>query len=333
MKESQKILTVVVPAYNMEKYLPRCLDSLIQHSELENDIEILVVNDGSSDGTLDLARDYASRHDCITVIDKANGGWGSAVNESIKQARGVYFKILDADDYFAPDAFAQMVDRLRETKSDIFATSYATVFDDKPATVTAYPPEQCGKEYELDAYLRANGYRGGMPMASLSVRTAILQAHHFTITERYYADIDFLLNVLFYVRSVTFSPLVVYQYYQGRDGQSTSADGYARHAVDFLRLGLKLASSYEAHKSTASEAVKRTYLKNSVASIQFVYQLFLSPVYNSSLSDPDKQLRDFDVALKETSSTLYKATAKVRRKGVPFIWIWRKFHINLFSYR
>ncbi len=333
MKETQKLLTVAIPTYNMEPYLPRCLDSLIQDHETAKLIEVLVVNDGSNDRSLSIAQDYASRTSCISVVDKPNGGWGSAVNLAIKQAKGKYFKILDADDDFDPQAFTLFVGQLKTATADIVATSTADVYDDQPTKITQYPPELCGRVHDLNDYLRETGYQGGIPMACMSVKTALLQRNHFEVCERYYADIDYLLNVLFYAQTVAFSRAVVYRYYHGREGQSTNAMGYARHIDDFLRLSIRLATSYEAHKYTTTDEIKRTYLKNSVASIQFAYQLLMSPSFNISIADAEKKLREFDAKLKATSKYIYKAVGKVRRRGIPFILIWRLFRINLFSFR
>ena len=97
---SGKILSIVIPTYNMEKYLPVCLDSVTD--ELVSDrLEVIVVNDGSTDGSLDIIRRYEQkRPDLIKVIDKANGHYGSCVNAGLGIATGKYFKILDADDWF-----------------------------------------------------------------------------------------------------------------------------------------------------------------------------------------------------------------------------------------
>ncbi len=332
MKETQKLLTVAIPTYNMEDYLPRCLDSLIQDSDTVKQIEVLVVNDGSSDQSLSIARDYASRIPCISVVDKPNGGWGSAVNLAIKKARGKYFKILDADDYFDPQALALFVKQLETATSDIVATSSADVYASPPHTqTTLYPAELCDRPLRLDDYLRSTGFTGEMPMATLSVRTELLQKNGFEVCERYYADIDFLLNVLFLAQTVSFSRAVVYQYYHGREGQSTSPSMYTRHIDDFLRLSLRLASSFEAHKDTASTEVKKTFLNNSVASIQFAYRLLLSPSFNTNIAGHKDKLRRFDAELKTISKQMYKATGRVRRKGIPFIFIWRLLRINLFS--
>ena len=99
--ENQKILSIIIPTYNMEKYLPKCLDSLISAKEVLCKMEILIINDGSKDASSRIAHEYQSRYpDSIIVIDKENGNYGSCVNRGLKEATGKYIKVLDADDWF-----------------------------------------------------------------------------------------------------------------------------------------------------------------------------------------------------------------------------------------
>ena len=96
-----KVLTIVIPAYNVEQYIDRCLESVTTHVDSLDDLEIIVVNDGSKDNTLELAQRYAVKYpQSVRVIDKPNGGWGSGINRGIEEATGKYLKTLDSDDWF-----------------------------------------------------------------------------------------------------------------------------------------------------------------------------------------------------------------------------------------
>ena len=107
-----KTLSVVVPSYNCEAYLSRCLDSMLPATD---DIEILVVNDGSTDGTADLARHYAERNPGIVrVLTKPNGGHGSATTTGIAKARGRYLKVMDSDDWVDLSALTAVMEVLRD---------------------------------------------------------------------------------------------------------------------------------------------------------------------------------------------------------------------------
>jgi len=113
-----KVLTVLVPTYNVEKYLRRCLDSLLLPEVLE-EIEVLVVNDGSKDGSADIARAYEKKYpQTVVFVDKENGGHGSTINVGIEKAQGTYFKVLDSDDWVNIGDFIEFVKRLKEETAD-----------------------------------------------------------------------------------------------------------------------------------------------------------------------------------------------------------------------
>lgn len=106
----EKILTIVIPTYNMQDYLRRCLDSLIVPEEQMQLLEVLVVNDGSKDNSSAIAHEYQDKYPgTFRVIDKENGNYGSCVNRGLKEATGKYIKILDADDWFDTKALTSFV--------------------------------------------------------------------------------------------------------------------------------------------------------------------------------------------------------------------------------
>ena len=95
---SQKILSIIVPTYNMEKYLSYCLDSFLIDKNRDK-LEVIIVNDGSKDRSLDIAKEYVSRAaDVFRVIDKKNGNYGSCINAALPVVNAKYVKVVDSDD-------------------------------------------------------------------------------------------------------------------------------------------------------------------------------------------------------------------------------------------
>ena len=123
-----KLLSIIVPAYNMEAYLPHCVESILRTPSLAA-VEIVVVNDGSKDKTLRIARQYADRYtDTVRVIDKPNGNYGSTINAALEIVRGEYVKILDADDTFDGSRVAEYLAFLRKMKGvDMVVTPFVEV--------------------------------------------------------------------------------------------------------------------------------------------------------------------------------------------------------------
>lgn len=110
MKE-QPLVSVIIPVYNVERYLAQCLDS-VSHQTYQN-LEIICVNDGSRDGSPDILRRYADEDARIQVIGKANGGVSRARNDALDCARGEYIMFVDSDDWGEPDACENAVNAMR----------------------------------------------------------------------------------------------------------------------------------------------------------------------------------------------------------------------------
>lgn len=119
-------ISVIIPAYNIEKYITRCLDSLI--AQTYQDFETIIVNDGSTDKTPEILDIYAQKHNFIKVIHKENGGVSSARIAGIKAASGDYIGFIDGDDYAEPDMFQLLISNAEKYNADISHCGYQMVF-------------------------------------------------------------------------------------------------------------------------------------------------------------------------------------------------------------
>lgn len=117
MKENNKKISVIIPVYNVESYLKRCLDSIVEQSY--KNIEIILVDDGSKDGSGQICDEYALMDSRIKVIHKENAGAGLARNDAIAASTGDYFAFADADDYFDTTAFEKLINKISETDADL----------------------------------------------------------------------------------------------------------------------------------------------------------------------------------------------------------------------
>ena len=125
----EKVLTVVIPSFNVEKYLRQTLESL-RNEEILEDVEVLIVDDGSTDGTAKIGKEYEKRYpQTYRVISKTNGGHGSTINCGIEQSRGTFFKVVDGDDWVNTEALIEVVRRLKTCGADYVVTDYCEVND------------------------------------------------------------------------------------------------------------------------------------------------------------------------------------------------------------
>ena len=126
----EKILTITVPSYNVEKFLNQTLNSFI-HDEILDDIEVLIVDDGSKDHTAEIGKEYEEKYpQSFRVISKENGGHGSTINRGIAEAKGRYFKVVDGDDWVNTEDFVRLIQKLKGCSADYVFTNYYEVNDE-----------------------------------------------------------------------------------------------------------------------------------------------------------------------------------------------------------
>ena len=128
--EKQPKVSVIIPVYNVEQYLSRCLDSVI--SQNFNDMEIICINDGSKDASLRILEEYAGKDSRIVIIDKKNAGVSAARNDGIAAAKGEYLAFLDGDDFWEADCLAKIYQEAEHNHSDIVIFAHNLWENDLP---------------------------------------------------------------------------------------------------------------------------------------------------------------------------------------------------------
>ncbi len=126
-------VSILVPCYNVEKYLPQCLDSIV--NQTLKDIEIIAINDGSTDSTLDIIKQYAKKDKRFVIIDKKNEGYGKSMNRGLDAATGEYIGIVESDDWVEPDAFETLYNMAKLNDADIAKADFV-FFDNDTGTET-----------------------------------------------------------------------------------------------------------------------------------------------------------------------------------------------------
>ena len=119
-------VTFIVPAYNSEETLAKCLDSFVEPKALDR-IEVIVVNDGSTDSTPEIAKAYSRKYAFFKLINKINGGHGSTINVAIQVALGKYFKVVDSDDWLTRENLQEYLEHLQNATADVVLTNFRTI--------------------------------------------------------------------------------------------------------------------------------------------------------------------------------------------------------------
>lgn len=256
-----KILSVIVPAYNVALYLFHSVGTMLAH-ENAGKMEIIIVNDGSGDETLAVARKLQKKYPdgMVKIIDKENGGHGSAVNAGLKAATGKYVRIIDGDDWVDSLEMGRLIDILEKEDNDIIVTNYC---EDRAAENIMverklYQFMQPGRSYQFDD-LCYGGYGFSEWGPILATANFKKERFAFTLSEKsFYVDMEFDAFVAADAKTIVFYPLDIYRYFIGRAGQSISEESYKRNYAQHEAIIFRLIEFYK--NSDISEAKRRYVL-------------------------------------------------------------------------
>ena len=236
-----KLLTFAVPCYNSASYMRKCIDSLLIGG---NDVEIIIINDGSNkDNTAEIANEYADKYpDIVSVVHKENGGHGSGVNKGVELASGLYFKVVDSDDWVNPDALLALMQRIKEdlktkTQVDLYITNFVYEHvSDNSSFVRNYAKFFSRSEVVTWNGLSPMKYSSSLLMHSLVYRLAPLRESGVKLPEKtFYVDNIFAYVPLPYMKKIVYLDIDLYRYFIGRDDQSINkANFVARYSQQML---------------------------------------------------------------------------------------------------
>lgn len=222
-----KVLSVAIPCYNSQDYMRKCIESLLKGGE---DVEIIIVNDGSTDMTESIAEEYVKKYPSIVkAVHKANGGHGSAVNAGIDNATGLFFKVVDSDDWVKEEAYDSILDKLRELVQsgqmiDMMISNFVYEKEgEKFGKVMRYkhaiPVNQVFSWKEVRRFLPGQY----ILMHSVIFRTGLLKECKLRLPEHtFYVDNLFVFQPLPFVKKMYYMDVNFYRYYIGREGQSVN---------------------------------------------------------------------------------------------------------------
>lgn len=327
-----KILTIVVPTYNMEALLPRCLESLLM-KEYRDFLEVLIVNDGSKDNSLDIARSYAKRYSSLfVVIDKLNGNYGSCINSALKVATGKYIKVLDSDDYFDTIELTKFVNRLLRTDADVVLTNHTYRWNNYKKEYVSLNYHD-GQIVNIDKEIVKCFF-----MHNVTYRVDLLKDISYKQTEGIsYTDQEWIFYPMCKAVKLSYFNLNLYQYVLGRDGQTMDEKVFIRniHVVELLVIDMLLF--LKDNKPSLSLA-RRKYLEN-VVKIQmnkiYLIELVLkkkSDLCKSEIEKIEELSFDYDESfyLEFNNLTYSKIRyVKMYRKGKLFSNFIRTLLINI----
>ncbi len=273
-----KYISFAIPSYNSEDYMSHAIESILPGGE---DVEIIVVNDGSKDGTSEIAHEYKKKYpNIVRVVDKDNGGHGDAVNSGLSHATGKYFKVVDSDDWVDEDSLHKILEFLKELEEedkeiDMLISNY--VYEKEGAAHKkcihyrnvlpqdeVFTWDDVGR-FRLDQYIL---------MHSVIYRTSMLKLSQMTLPKHtFYVDNIYVYYPLPYVRKIYYLDVDFYRYFIGREDQSVNEKVMISRIDQQIFVTKTMIDMY--HLKNISSKKLRHYMVNYLAIMMTVSSILM----------------------------------------------------------
>lgn len=325
-----KILSIIIPTYNMEALLRHTLDSLIVSDGNMSILEVLVINDGSKDNSLEIAREYASKYpQTFNAVDKPNGNYGSCINKGLELATGKYIKILDADDCYNPDVLDNYLSYLSTCKSDMVITDFDIV-DSNWITESEFnfklPTEASFTLKTIPEELIDSLWHQG-----ITFNRNVFNGLNYRQTEGIsYTDDEWVTKPMLNVENITYYPHILYNYLRGREGQTFDPKVVKRTLEHRLIVAKSLSHFYQDNYGKMSEDSLWFIGTKIRERLHGVYSFHLT---RYASSENNKNIKEFDLYIKEHTPDAYKLVNNKKNKlGFKYISDWRNSNYSMLTF-
>lgn len=301
-----KLMTATIPCYNSEAYMSHAIETLLSGGE---DMEIIIVNDGSVDDTQKIAEQYQAKYPTIVrVISQENGGHGEAVNTGLANASGLYFKVVDSDDWVSEKALRQVLDTLKKLiadgkSPDLFLANYVyeKVNAKKKKVINykwALPKDQIFTWDDIMHFKQSQN----ILMHSTIYRTNLLKKCGIRLPKHtFYVDNIFVYQPLPYVKTLYYMDVNLYRYFIGREDQSVNEQVMIKRIDQQLKITKIMIESHDLMQIRSKKL--RNYMIKYLSMMMTVSSVFLIKEGSEDSLAKKQELWDY---LKTYDRRLYK---------------------------
>lgn len=289
-----KLISFVIPSYNSQDYLHKCIDSIVVGGQ---EVEVIVVNDGSKDQTEAIAQTYVEKYPgIVSLISKPNGGHGSTINEGLKKATGLYFKVVDSDDWLNKEALDQLLVLLRDhVDKNTLADAYVTnVTYDKPSINQQFL-RQYRKKFPKDTFFtweKAKRFYASetILMHAILYKTTVLKESQMVLPlHTFYVDNIYTYKPLPFIKTFYYLDVNLYNYFIGRADQSVNFEVLSKRYDQQIRVMKELITAFSYEEISHFQNRLRQYMIHYLESLMYTTHLFIvsknEPIRKKSLQE------------------------------------------------
>lgn len=331
---STKVLSIIIPMYNMENYIGKCLQSLLDiPTECLESIDIIVVNDGSKDQSLRIATSYQKKYpEVIRVIDKENGNYGSCINAGLAKALGTYVKVLDSDDYFSSVGLSAILEKISSIPvMDMIITDFDII--NANDEITNHVSFHLKKEKCLlfnDIWKKISDIQ----MHAIIYRTELFKEINYHQTEGIsYTDQEWCYYPMVKIQTVYYVNNVLYKYLLGREGQTMSENVLKKKISNLEIVANKMLKHFSLlDKNKLSRERYLLLRKRILVRYKDIYRLYLigfkKEEFDAKAFD---ELDSFVKQNKDIYSLLGLISVYKKVMPIPYVLLYRLFHLRIIS--
>lgn len=302
-----KYLSIAIPCYNSQEYMNKAIESCLI---LKDDVEIIIVDDGSKDETAHIGDEYAARYpETIKCVHQENGGHGQAVNTGLKNATGLYFKVLDSDDWFDQSALVKVIETIKQLheKDEDVDMLIANYVYEKPSEnkssvikyTNALPQNRTFRWYDIKHFYPQQN----LLMHSVIYRTQLLRNCNLELPKHtFYVDNLFVYQPLPYVVTLYYLNVDLYRYYIGREDQSVNEKVMISRIDQQIKVNMLMIDCCDVMQLKSRKL--RNYMVKYLTMITTVSNVLL---VKSGTEEHLKKRDDLWLYLKHKNPDLYRA--------------------------
>lgn len=296
----KKIITFSIAAYNIEKYIDKLMNTLLVE-EIIDDIEILIVDDGSTDRTAIIGQEYEKKFSgCVRFINKKNAGHGSTINKGMDLATGKYFKPIDGDDWVDEKGLVELINKLKNCNSDMVICNLKYCYETGEVEEEKFKNITPNKEYKFEDICLDIGW---MRYHAIIYKTDILKSNNIKLDENiFYVDTEYDIYPLVYIDTIVYFDINLYCYRLGIEGQSVSIESRIKNKSHSFLVSMSLIKFYNEIKKNITANKKKYILDGISEHCRWHYDtlLYLTMSYSSK-----KEILDYAQRIKELDDEVY----------------------------
>lgn len=305
-----KYLSICVPCYNSAEYMEHCINTLLSGGE---DVEIIIIDDGSTkDNTAEIADSYQAKYPSIVrVIHQENGGHGEGVNQGIRHATGLYYKVVDSDDWVDEQSLKNVINQIKlfhEQKSlvDMIICNYVYEYanTNKQRVVNLKNVFPVGRVFSFEESKRFKKSQF-IAMHTVIYRTQILKDINLTLPKHtFYVDNIYVYTPLPYIETIYYMNENLYRYYVGREGQSINEQVIMKRIDQHLLVTEILYNAYDIQEIRKDKKKLAKYMSDYVSILMAITSIYLIKIGTKEALDKKRALWE---NLKQKDEKLYRS--------------------------